>query len=88
MVNAVDRWVMFGFVGQFFFFSRFLVQWIISERKKRSVIPKAFWYFSIAGGAILLIYAIRRRDPVFIAGQAVGLFVYFRNLRLIHQIPD
>jgi lipid-A-disaccharide synthase-like uncharacterized protein len=62
---------------------RFVVQWLASERLKRSIIPNAFWYFSLAGGATLLAYAIHKRDPVFIAGQGLGLFVYLRNLYLI-----
>ncbi len=78
-------WLIIGFAGQFFFFSRFLVQWIVSERKKESVIPLSFWYFSVFGGMILLCYAIHRKDPVFIAGQSVGLIVYFRNLWLIFK---
>jgi lipid-A-disaccharide synthase-like uncharacterized protein len=73
-------WLVFGFVGQACFFSRFLVQWIASERSKRSVVPPAFWFLSIAGGVLLLIYAAHRRDPVFILGQSVGLLVYGRNL--------
>ena len=85
MLKTIDRWMVFGFLGQFFFFSRFVVQWIVSERQKRSVVPDTFWYLSIVGGAVLLAYAIQRRDPFFIAGQAVGLFVYFRNLWLIHK---
>lgn len=76
-------WLVFGFAGQTLFFMRFLVQWIASERQKKSVIPIAFWYFSIAGGVTLLTYAISRRDPVFITGQSFGLLVYLRNLRLI-----
>ena len=84
MTHSTKFWVVLGFLGQFFFFSRFLIQWIASEKKKRSVVPNAFWYFSILGGALLLAYALYRRDPVFIAGQSVGLFVYFRNLWLIH----
>ena len=84
MTHSTKFWVALGFLGQFFFFSRFFIQWIVSEKKKRSVIPDAFWYFSILGGAILLAYALYRRDPVFIAGQSIGLFVYFRNLWLIH----
>jgi lipid-A-disaccharide synthase-like uncharacterized protein len=67
------------------FFSRFFVQWVASERAGRSVIPRAFWYFSIAGGMILLSYAIWRRDPVFILGQSGGLFVYLRNLVLLRR---
>jgi lipid-A-disaccharide synthase-like uncharacterized protein len=62
---------------------RFVVQWIASERAKRSVMPVAFWFFSLAGGSLLLIYAIQRQDPVFIAGQGLGLIVYVRNLWLI-----
>lgn len=78
-------WVLvtFGFLGQALFSARFLVQWIASERKKESVVPIHFWYFSIGGGLTLLIYAILRLDPVFIFGQAAGLFVYSRNLYLI-----
>lgn len=78
-------WVLlaFGFLGQAFFSMRFLVQWIASERKKESVIPIYFWYFSTAGGLTLLTYAILRLDPVFIVGQGAGLFVYCRNLYLI-----
>ncbi len=62
---------------------RFLIQWIYSEKRRRSVIPLAFWYFSLAGGITLLSYAIYRRDPVFIVGQATGVFIYTRNLQLI-----
>lgn len=76
-------WVMFGLAGQLLFTARFLVQWIASERAKRSVVPIAFWYFSISGGLILLAYAIYRQDPVFILGQSMGLFIYLRNLWLI-----
>lgn len=80
-------WLLIGFLGQGLFFGRFFVQWIASERKKTSVIPTAFWYFSIAGGLVLLIYAIYKRDPVFIVGQATGLFIYARNLMFIHKKP-
>jgi len=75
-----DWWVFLGFVAQGLFTMRFLVQWIASERAGRSVIPLAFWLFSIGGGLLLLVYALYRRDPVFIAGQAFGVFVYLRNL--------
>ena len=78
-------WLVLGFAGQALFSMRFLVQWIYSERCRRSVIPVAFWYFSIAGGLMLLSYAIYRRDPVFIVGQAAGFFIYSRNLYLIHR---
>lgn len=79
--NAV--WLATGFVGQAMFTMRFVVQWISSERVGRSVTPLAFWYFSLLGGLVLLSYAIYRRDPVFIAGQSLGLLVYVRNLQLI-----
>jgi lipid-A-disaccharide synthase-like uncharacterized protein len=78
-------WLVFGFLGQAFFTARFLVQWIASERRKRSVVPHAFWYFSLGGGLTLLAYAIYRQDPVFIIGQGAGLFVYARNLWFIHR---
>jgi lipid-A-disaccharide synthase-like uncharacterized protein len=81
-------WLAVGFIGQAAFFGRFLVQWIVSEREKRSTIPIAFWYFSIIGGLILLLYAIHKRDPVFILGQASGLFIYVRNLVLIRRNPS
>ena len=76
-------WVIFGLAGQLLFTGRFLVQWLASERAKRSVVPVAFWYFSIGGGVILLAYAIYRADPVFILGQSMGVFIYLRNLWLI-----
>jgi len=76
-------WLAIGFLGQACFSARFLVQWIASERRRRSVVPIYFWYFSVAGGVILLAYAWHRRDPVFILGQAAGLVVYARNLYLI-----
>mgnify|MGYP002001624539 FL=1 len=76
-------WVAVGFLGQAMFSMRFLIQWISSEKRRESVIPIAFWYFSIAGGATLLAYAIHRLDPVFIVGQAAGLLVYARNLYFI-----
>ena len=83
MQNDTLIWVLVGFVGQALFSMRFVVQWIASERIKRSIIPQAFWYFSLAGGATLLAYAIHKQDPVFIAGQSLGLVVYLSNLYLI-----
>lgn len=77
-------WVVFGLFGQLLFMGRFLVQWIVSERERRSVVPLAFWYFSIGGGIILFCYAVYRADPVFILGQSMGLFIYLRNLWLIY----
>ncbi len=77
-------WLVIGFTGQALFSMRFLIQWWASERQKRSVIPVAFWFFSLAGGVTLLSYAIYRQDPVFIVGQAGGLFIYSRNLYFIY----
>lgn len=85
MTFAEKVWVGIGFGGQALFFGRFFVQWIASERARRSVIPLSFWWFSIGGGSVLLLYAIHRRDPVFIAGQATGLLIYLRNLLLIRR---
>ncbi|GAB4040080.1 MAG: lipid-A-disaccharide synthase N-terminal domain-containing protein [Rubrivivax sp.] len=76
-------WLAVGFLGQALFSARFIVQWLSSEKMKKSVIPHAFWYFSVAGGCTLLAYAIHRRDPVFIIGQASGLFIYLRNLQFL-----
>lgn len=82
-VAQFDGWIILGFVAQALFTMRFVVQWLASEREKRSVVPIAFWFFSLGGGTLLLVYAIQRQDPVFIAGQAMGLFIYIRNLKLI-----
>jgi len=78
-------WLVVGFLAQGLFSARFLVQWIASEVKKRSVMPLAFWFLSLGGGLLLLTYAISRRDPVFILGQGMGLIVYTRNLVLIRR---
>ena len=78
-------WLGIGFLGQALFSARFLIQWLSSERQGRSVVPIAFWFFSVAGGATLLAYAIHRQDPVFILGQGAGLFIYLRNLQLIYR---
>lgn len=77
-------WVIFGFSAQLMFTARFLIQWIASERARSSVMPVAFWYFSLVGGVMLLAYALYRRDPVFVLGQSLGVVIYSRNLRLIH----
>ena len=82
---TLTAWLAVGFLGQALFSMRFVVQWLSSERHGRSYIPLAFWYFSIAGGATLLSYAIHRQDPVFIVGQGAGLLIYFRNLQLISR---
>ena len=97
-VTNLDWWVVLGFVAQGLFTMRFAVQWIASERAGRSVddlrileineagrsvVPMAFWWFSIGGGLLLLVYALYRRDPVFIAGQALGVFIYIRNVHFV-----
>ena len=80
---SAKSWLILGFVGQSFFSARFLIQWIVSEIQKKSVIPSGFWYFSIAGGVLCLAYSIYRKDPVFIFGMATGLVIYTRNLVLV-----
>jgi len=82
-VIRLDWWVLLGIVAQALFTARFLVQWLASERAGKSVMPLAFWWFSIGGGLLLLAYALYRRDPVFILGQAFGVFVYLRNLQFV-----
>src|SRR6478752_2545170 len=82
-IAQLDWWVALGFIAQALFSMRFMVQWIASERAGRSVMPTAFWIFSIGGGVLLLIYALYRKDPVFIIGQAFGVFVYLRNLQFV-----
>ena len=77
--------VVVGFAGQGLFAMRFILQWLTSEGQRKSVIPLAFWYFSIGGGSVLLLYAIWRQDPVIICGQGLGLFIYFRNLYFIYR---
>ena len=78
-----DFWIVLGFFAQFLFFSRFLVQWIASERKGASTVPVSFWYISLCGSLLLLSYAVHIKDPVFILGQCFGFTVYTRNLMLI-----
>jgi len=82
-IGNADWGSLVGYVAQAMFAMRFMVQWIASERAKRSVVPTAFWVFSIGGGLMLLGYALYRKDPVFIIGQAFGLFVYLRNLQFV-----
>jgi lipid-A-disaccharide synthase-like uncharacterized protein len=84
-IARLDGWVVLGLVAQACFTMRFLVQWIASERAGRSVIPVAFWLFSIGGSLLLLVYALYRRDPVFILGQSFGMIVYLRNLYFIRR---
>ena len=77
--------IIVGFAGQGLFAMRFIIQWLSSEKQAKSVIPIAFWYFSIGGGGVLLLYAIWRQDPVIICGQGLGLFIYLRNLYFIRR---
>lgn len=76
-------WLLLGFCGQVLFMGRFVLQWLASERQRRSVLPVAFWHLSIAGALVLLAYAAHRRDPVFVAAQGFGVAIYLRNLRLV-----
>lgn len=85
-MQDTTTWMIVGFAAQACFFSRFFVQWIASERRGESVVPIAFWWFSLVGGAGLLVYAIHRKDPVFILGQGAGLIIYVRNLMLIRKV--
>ncbi len=78
-------WFVVGLIGQLFFSARFIIQWIYSEINKKSIIPVAFWFFSILGGVTLLAYAIHRKDPVFILGQSAGLLIYARNIYFIRK---
>ena len=83
LIFSIDLWVLVGFIGQFMFTMRFVMQWIASEKVQKSVVPVSFWFFSISGGLIVLAYAIHKQDPVFIVGQGAGLLIYFRNLYFI-----
>ena len=85
LTNTEILFLIIGFVGQCLFASRFIVQWIFSEKKGESYIPVIFWYLSIFGGLGLLTYAIFRKDPVIIIGQSFGIFIYVRNLILIYK---
>tara|TARA_B100001964_G_C13916669_1_gene458372 strand:- start:13 stop:309 length:297 start_codon:yes stop_codon:yes gene_type:complete len=83
--NTEIFFLTIGFLGQFLFASRFIYQWVYSEKKGKSLIPIGFWYLSIFGGLGLLVYAISRKDPVIISGQTFGIFIYLRNLFLIYK---
>jgi len=85
LTNIEIFFLVIGFLGQGIFASRFIIQWIYSEKKGMSYIPVIFWYLSIFGGIGLLIYAIFRKDPVIILGQSFGIFIYLRNLILIYK---
>lgn len=82
VTNPQCLWLIIGFTGQFVFALRFFIQWLESEKAKKSIIPLSFWYFSVLGSIILLAYAIHRKDPVFIVGQSLGSFIYIRNIIL------
>ena len=81
----VNPWVMLGFLGQALFFSRWIIQWWASEKRKESYVPLAFWYVSLAGALMVMGYAFQQADPVFMLGQLVGILNYSRNIWLIHQ---
>ena len=83
--NDSPFWLVFGLLGQAAFFSRFLVQWIASERARRSYVPTSFWYLSLVGSLILLVYAAHRAEPVFLLGYLPNAFVYVRNIMLIRR---
>jgi lipid-A-disaccharide synthase-like uncharacterized protein len=85
---VIRFWLLFGLFGQVLFSARFLVQWLASERARRSVMPVSFWWLSLSGAAVLLAYAIHRRDPVFILGQTTGFLIYTRNLILLRRSDD
>ncbi len=85
MSNSEYIWLAVGLLGQGIFSARFIIQWLVSEKEKKSIIPVAFWYLSLVGGLTLLLYALYKRDPVFIIGQFSGIFIYSRNLFLIHR---
>ena len=78
-------WLIIGFIGQTIFASRFLIQWVVSEKKRESVIPLPFWYFSLLGGITLFIYAFSKKDLVIMVGQGTGILIYTRNLYLIYR---
>ena len=84
-VAKFDLWVLFGLVAQVIFAMRFVVQWIASERAGRSVMPVAFWFISLGGGLLTLIYGLVRREPIIIIGQVLAVFIYLRNLMLIYR---
>lgn len=79
----LNPWAAVGFLGQALFFSRWIVQWIASEKRKVSYVPLSFWFISLTGGLLVLVYAVQRHDPVFILGQMVGICNYSRNIALI-----
>lgn len=83
LLTVSNIWLAIGLFGQFLFSMRFILQWLASEKIKRSIVPNIFWYFSLSGGIVLFVYALYRRDPVFILGQGAGIFIYLRNIYFI-----
>ncbi len=86
-VAKLDFWLVFGLVAQLLFAGRFIVQWIASERAGKSVMPFAFWIFSMGGGLMTLVYGVVRREPVIIFGQGLATIIYVRNIMLIFREP-
>ncbi|MEJ8474393.1 lipid-A-disaccharide synthase N-terminal domain-containing protein [Roseibium algae] len=84
-IQNFDFWMLFGLAAQSMFMMRFVVQWMASERVGRSIVPIAFWFFSIAGGVMLFVYGVIKKEPIIILGQGLGLVIYFRNLWLIFK---
>jgi lipid-A-disaccharide synthase-like uncharacterized protein len=82
-VAKFDFWLAFGLAAQLLFTARFIVQWFASEKAGKSIVPMAFWFLSMGGGMMLLIYGIVRREPIIILGQALAVFIYLRNIMLI-----
>ncbi len=85
MLTSIDTWVVIGLFGQFMFTMRFVMQWLASEKARKSVVPVSFWFFSVMGGLIVLAYAVHKKDPVFILGQGMGLLIYARNIYFIFK---
>jgi len=81
-LSQIDVWILFGFFAQFVFFLRFIIQWIVSEKRKVSVIPNVFWYLSVIGSLLILIYSIHRKDIVFITASLLNIIIYIRNIGL------
>ncbi len=84
--NLIDPWILFGFLAQFVFFLRFVIQWVVLEKEKKSIIPIAFWYLSIIGSLMILVYSIKRADPVFITASIFNTMIYLRNIVLIKRL--
>jgi lipid-A-disaccharide synthase-like uncharacterized protein len=88
LITSERLWILFGFFAQFVFFLRFITQWIESEKKKRSVIPMTFWYLSIVGTVLIIIYSYHQRDIVFVVANVLSLAIYYRNIALVKKKPQ